>query len=332
MHRPHELLGIADDLDEIILDFAFLANHFREVHPANAGDVSQVLGGASADAVLRASHRHASEWFSIGRLEELSRIRADGRVGYRSQGVQNEEFLLALRGLAGRVLLITTTGSQIPAISHTITLKRSGQLLNLVEVDETARRIRILYGNREYGTIPSIETHVHLLANAISISEGLQTPATVHAHPYHLVLLGRKRIVAGRPDVLNVLLYTQVEGLLRNYTGLVGVVPYYESGSTALALGSLDVLKAHRMVLWMNHGFVVRSENIRRAYILLSYAEEAARAALDALTGDVVGLPLSAIEGFLSEKNLIDAHRFIRRYVEGLPDLLQVPLFSSATE
>jgi len=326
---PEELLGIAQELDDIILDFAFLATHYSDAHPANAGDVSQVLPSILGGKLRSLFVETASDWYGIDRLEALAQIRADGRIGYRSQGIKAPRFYDLVRPIADRVLLITSTGSQLPAIGQSIASGKSGQLLTLVEVDENARQIRILYGNREFGAIPSIETHVHLVANAISIEEGLPNPAVVHAHPYNLNLLARHRAICGKFDFFNAIIYTQIEGILRNYPGLVGLVPYFESGSEQLVINSLGALLAHRMVLWMNHGFVVRAENIRRAYILLSYAEDAARAALDALEKRTLGLPFDAVERFLSEKGLMRAYTYIRSQIEGIPDdFLQTKLFS----
>ncbi len=67
------------------------------------------------------------------------------------------------------------------------------------------------------------------------------------------------------------MIHTQIEGLNRNYPDLIGVVPYAESGSAGLVSNSYDWLRRHRLVLWMNHGFVVRDSSIRRAYTLMAY-------------------------------------------------------------
>jgi ribulose-5-phosphate 4-epimerase/fuculose-1-phosphate aldolase len=131
----------------------------------------------------------------------------------------------------------------------------------------------------------------------------------VHAHPPNLVSLGRHPLIRGSFERFNAAVYTSVEGLNRNYTGLIGVVPYRESGTKALVDSSIDSLVRHRLVLWMNHGFVVRESNIRRAYSLLGYAEDAARAALFTLTSGALGLPTESVLAFLEEHQLLDAYR-----------------------
>ena len=88
MSRP-DLLGISDALDEIINDFAYLASYHRESHPANTGDVSQVLAPTLATQLRGHFQQTASDWYAIAELEKLQTIRADGRSGYRSEGIKN---------------------------------------------------------------------------------------------------------------------------------------------------------------------------------------------------------------------------------------------------
>ncbi len=307
-----QLMGISPELDEIIHDFAFLANYYGEFHPANAGDVSQVLSDEVGASVLTRFSNSISEWFDLQQLESLGSKRADGRSGYRCEGISDPRFYETIAVMAEKTVLITSTGSQLPAISHTLTRGQSGRLMNIIQVDPTARKIRIVYGNAEHGSIPSIETHVHLLSNALSMCDGCTHPATVHAHPYNLVLLGRHHDIRGDFSKFNVVIHTQIEGLNRNYPDLIGVVPYAESGSAALVSNSYDWLRRHRLVLWMNHGFVVRDSSIRRAYTLMAYAEEAARAAIDSLRLGAEGLPFDRIEGFLARNNLLSAFHGLR--------------------
>ena len=135
----------------------------------------------------------------------------------------------------------------------------------------------------------------------------------MHAHPYHLVLLGRHRLIQGDFQKFNALIYSQVEGLNRNYTELIGIVPYFPSGSQSLVLNTMDTLRRHKLVLWMNHGFLVREANIRRAYTLMAYAEESAKAALDTLKHGAKGLPNDWIGRFLEDNALLDFYKELER-------------------
>lgn len=305
------LNNIHPDLDYTIRDFAFLAKHYSHFHPGNAGDVSQVLAKNCSKKILEIFSKRASDWFSFSSLEKLSSIRRDGRTGYRSEGVSDKSIIEKLKNIAGHVVLITTTGAQLPAIKHTLSIKKRGRYFNLVEVSDDGLSIRILYGNREYGTIPSIETHMHLLGNSLSINEGIETPAVVHAHTPAMVSLSRHPAINGSFKLFNSIIYTQIEGLLRNYSNCIGIIPYYESGSEKLVQATLPVLSNHQIVIWMNHGCVVRAKNIRRGYTLLSYAENAAKASMKALSLGLKGLPEKEVEPFLKEHDLWKSYNSI---------------------
>lgn len=308
MKKRKSLLGINRELDGAVKDIAVFGNRYGDMHPAATGDICQVMSERTSQRLIRLFKDGATKWFSMQRINQLSSIRGDGRAGYRSEGIENAQFYEHIRGLEGRVLLITCTGSQIPTILETLRAKEDGRFLNLVEV-RVGGSIRILYGNREFGTIPSIELHAHMLAAGISINHGIASPGIVHAHPYHLTLLGMDDRINGVYESFNAAIYSQIEGLNRNVPNLIGVAPYAPSGSRELLRLAIPLLLAHELSLWMNHGFIVRSFHVERAYALLSYAKQAARAALDVLRFGGHGLPFRAIGSFLKEHNLLEAYK-----------------------
>lgn len=306
--EPENLLGVDSDLDDAILNFSYLTDRYAEFHPANTGDVSQVLSRDSGQNILDRFGVTASDWYNIDSLQKLALIRGDGRSGYRSEGINDDRYYEILRPLYGRLMLVTRTGAELPSLRHTIESCRDGMLLNIIEVSGTGRQLRIVYGNSQYGSIPSIETHLHMVSNAMSVAEGEENPSTVHTHPYHLVALGRYKSIGGDFHRFNAALYTGIEGINRNHQGLVAVCPYHESGTEQLVLGSLDGLERHKLVLLMNHGFVTRTESISRGYTLTAYAESSARSALDTLIHDSVGLPRGEVDSFLQRSCLEDAY------------------------
>jgi hypothetical protein len=306
---PKNLLGITRNLDELIFDLAFLGQHFGTFHPANAGDVSTVLADDIGSALLRAFEPSVSEWFHVRDLPTLAALRNDGRSGYRTQGIRDAYALEWLKHLKDQFILITRTGAQIPALQHTIDRAEDGRLLMVLQMDATGCRFRIVFGNNQYGSLPSIEAHVHMLGNAINLAEGRLTSAVVHAHPANLILLGRHPNINGDFSRFNAAIFTQTEGILRNCPDLVGIVPYYESGSEALAVSTLRPLTHHRAVLWMHHGFTVRESSIRQAYMLMAYAEDAASATLASFVTGAVGLPFETVSEFLSTNGLVQEFR-----------------------
>lgn len=315
--QDQSLFGISDELDEVIFELAYLARRYQDSHYANAGDASQVLSVSLGVKLLDRFASTASAWYPIAQLERLAEIRGDGRSGYRSEGITDRRFYELLRPLAGRVLLITRTGADLCYLKDAIARDLSGKLLTVIELDSKASSIRILYGNAQYGSIPSIETHVHLLGNAIEFAAGSETAAVLHSHPYHLVALGRHPLIAGDSGRFNAVLNAGSEGFNRNYAGLVEVVPYYQSGTQHLVQESLDPLARASFLLWMNHGVLIRGENLRRTYTLLGYGESGARSALDSLHHGALDLPRHAIDNFLTQHGLVESYESIRVHIDG---------------
>jgi len=138
------LLGLTKELDDTVHDLGFLALQHGEMHPANTGDVSQVLSKETALQVESQFGGGASEWFSLRELPRLAEIRGDGRTGYRAEGIADEEFFKQVSRLDGRVMVITRTGSSLPSIAHTIARGCPGLLLNIIEIGKGGESIRIL--------------------------------------------------------------------------------------------------------------------------------------------------------------------------------------------
>lgn len=114
--------------------------------------------------------------------------------------------------------------------------------------------------------------------------------------------------INGDSAAFSAIIYTQIEGLNRIDANLIGVLPYILSGSARLVDASIAPLQKHHLVLWMNHGFVVRDIHIKRGYAVMAYAEQCAKTAIDALRYGSVGLPLEFINDFLRQNNLLNAY------------------------
>lgn len=305
------LLGICEELDRAVKDLAFCGSRYQTIHPAAGGDISQLFTKETSYLLIKKFGRKATGWFQMESIQDLASIRNDGRTGYRSEGITNSKFYELVESIEGRVLMITCTGSQIPLIIETLNCKEDGKLLNLMEVGKKGKSVRVLYGNQEFGTIPSIELHIHMITGGIGIKEGLEASALVHAHPYNLILLGMQEKIKGDFNVFNAVIYSQIEGLNRNVPNLIGIIPYQPSGSSALVNANIAPLQKHHLALWMNHGFVARNIRIDRAYSLIGYAEEGAKAALDVLRYGGVGLPFEEIKDIL-QGNLLVAYRRLK--------------------
>lgn len=298
-----DLLADSGWAEEQIDDLAFLAGHFGHFHAANSGDVGILVPADAAEEIKRV-YTSSSDWIHFECLPDLAALRRDGRSGYRADGVTLEEFFSLTPAVAGRLLIITRTGCQLPQLANLVRRGHAGRLLTVVEIHEHGDRLRIVYGNREHGSIPSIETHIHVAAAAMNVRDGLIDGASVHAHPPRLTKLGRHRLIRGDEQRFNVALFTQVEGMLPNYRDLVAMIPYHRSGSEGLLRASMAAMPDHRALLWLNHGFFIRDSNVRQCYMLMDYAESAADAAIDGLDNEALGLPPEHLRSFLSRTGL----------------------------
>ncbi len=282
------------ELDRFVGDLAIFGRHLalKGIIPANAGDVSSVLSAEASKAISKQYSKQTGK-LRFSRLAELRNIRRDGRNYYNAESVPDELVQPLLTEIASRVLVISATGAKLWDVE-----RHPEKQLCLIRVTPDGRGFHILFGNEEYGLIPSIEVISHLVANATNLRQGLQTSAALHVHPPNLVAIESHSTIDGSYVEFNKVLYTQKEGVLTNASDLIGLVPYHPSGSRALFESSVDSIEAHRITLWGKHGVFIRERSIERCVDLLEYAEDAAIASVRSLTnpGSFKGLEIAALE------------------------------------
>lgn len=275
------LVGVHNEVDQFVDDLAFFGEHLaaQGFLPGNGGDISCLLS-LEAGAALLDRYGSSAQFFRFDDLTRLASIRADGRNYYNAESIREDLIRDHVEALAGRVLIVTATGAKLWDVARS-----PGRRVCVLQVSRDISGIHLLFGNAEYGTIPSIETPTHLVANAINLRQGLPTSAVLHCHPPAIVALCTSDRVKGNYEALNRALYRRKEGLLTNLSELIGVIPYHPSGSAVLLEASLASFYEHRASLWQLHGLVVRERSLERCVDLLEYAEDAAKAALAALNG-----------------------------------------------
>ncbi len=284
-----KLIGVTPELDQFINDLGSFSRHLalKGYLPANAGNASFVMGKEGTNAVLSAFHRQ-TELISFEHLAELKNIRHDGRTYYNAESVPIDSIKPLIRDLAGKVVPITATGAKLWDVD-----RNPDKRLCLLEINQDADGFYLLFGNKEYGIVPSIETLTHLVANTSNLRNGLDSSAALHTHPPHLVAVNSHIEVNNSYAELNKIVYTQKEGVLTNVSDLIGVVPYQPSGSKALLSDSFEAINNHRFTLWSHHGAFIRERTIERCVDLLEYVEDAATAALRSLLNPNKFVPLS---------------------------------------
>lgn len=122
------------------------------------------------------------------------------------------------------------------------------------------------------------EFNSHLAVHLDQVSRtGTNFQALVHAQPVHLTYLSHHAAYQV-PAYLNNRLYRwQPETIMSLPDGL-GVVPFAPPGSPSLQAATVAAMRKHRLVIWVRHGVIARSDtSIKRACDAIEYAEAAAR-------------------------------------------------------
>jgi rhamnulose-1-phosphate aldolase len=261
-------------LDHQIDEFAHWGEHLWKLGcvPGNGGDMS-ILIPEEVQETLEASVDGPALDLPFSRIHDLALVRRDRRPYYRAEAVDSRLLSEAgIQRLAGRAIIATVSGGKV------WDLARNERHLCMIAVGQGGETFRVLYGNREHGTVPTTEFVNHLIAHATN-AEIHRASVVVHVHPQNMIDLSRHpaaSVYAG----LNRVLYAQRPELLANVPELVGLVPYRPPGSAALVSATLDAVRKHRVVLWAGHGVLIREASLERCVDLLEYVETSAHAVL----------------------------------------------------
>ncbi|MFV9503437.1 MAG: class II aldolase/adducin family protein [Oscillochloridaceae bacterium umkhey_bin13] len=205
------------------------------------------------------------------------------------QFTQHEPFELpvAAPALAGGAVFVTGSGCRLrdllidPAASLGVLLiATDGQHATLCSAPQ--RRFRRI----------TSEVNSHLAVHQDHMARGGVALALAHSQPFHLTYLSH--LPAYRdPAYLNQRLFRwEPETIIVLPEGL-GALPYRTPGSLAQVEVTVPGLRAHRLVIWGQHGVLARAPgSLQGAVDLIEYAEAAAHFEyLDLLAGgQAVGL------------------------------------------
>jgi rhamnulose-1-phosphate aldolase len=107
-------------------------------------------------------------------------------------------------------------------------------------------------------------------------SRDVKLHAVVHAQPLHLTYLSHLTRYQDEGYLNRHLLRWQPETIYI-FPGGMGVLPFMLPGSAQLTGASVPALRAHRLVIWSQHGVMARADDsILHAFDLIEYAETAA--------------------------------------------------------
>jgi rhamnulose-1-phosphate aldolase len=175
--------------------------------------------------------------------------------------------------LAGATIIVTGSGQRLRDI-----LDDPMATLACLLIDGGGKTARIFTSNRRRFRKVTSEFNSHLAVHADCLrATGGSFLALVHAQPLHLTYLSHIPRYQDQQYLNKRLLGWQPETIMNLPEGM-GMIPYCVPGSFDLMVATVQAMRDHKLVIWSNHGVMVRSENsVLEAVDEVEYAETAAR-------------------------------------------------------
>ncbi len=127
---------------------------------------------------------------------------------------------------------------------------------------------------------PTSELPAHLSIHNMMAAQGINHTATLHTHPQSLIALSHnEKLLEGldaSPNALTSLLWDMLPEARLFVPRGIGIVPYLEPGSVALAQSTMRGLEDHDIVLWAKHGVLAVGPNIIEAFDTIDIMEKSA--------------------------------------------------------
>ena len=174
--------------------------------------------------------------------------------------------------LAGATLIVSGSGRRLRDI-----LKAPTANLACIVVEPGGGKGSMFTSpDRQFERVTS-EFNSHLAVHHDQMRQkGSKLHTVLHAQPVHLTYLSHIATYQEESYLNRHLLRWQPETLI-NFPEGIGTLPFLLPGSTQLTIESVLALRDHRMVIWSQHGVIVRADgSIFHALDLIEYAETAA--------------------------------------------------------
>ena len=170
--------------------------------------------------------------------------------------------------LASAHILITGSGKYLR--NAVLTPART---FGIVELDNTGASWRVVWGLE--GAKPSSELETHLATYETALQAGGGADRVVyHAHSPNIIALSTL-LPADMRVWTRTLWKVMTEGIIVFPQG-IGVLPWMIPGSPELAQATCELLKAHNVCVWTQHGVMVRAASFDEAFGLVHTVEKSA--------------------------------------------------------
>jgi len=174
-----------------------------------------------------------------------------------------------LPDVAGMRLLLTATGSFFRELEQA-----PERDLGVIEVDESGRRYRTLWGYRDGGGLTS-ELLPHLRAHGARLRTGQdEEKAVLHTHPTNLIALTYAVPLTTRS--LTRLLWEMHTECIVIFPRGCGFLDWRLPGSEEQARATEEVFEKRTLAVWQHHGVVALGVDFETAFGLIETAEKAA--------------------------------------------------------
>lgn len=174
--------------------------------------------------------------------------------------------------MAGATILVTGSGRRLRDLADAPTAN-----LAAIIIDEDGKTGRLFTSvDCPFKRVTS-EFNSHLAVHHDQMRlRRVRSHALVHAQPRHLTFLSHISNYQDERFLNSHLMRWQPETIL-NFPEGIGVLPFLLPGSAHLMLETMLRLREHQMVVWSQHGVMVRAdESISHALDLVEYMEAAA--------------------------------------------------------
>lgn len=170
--------------------------------------------------------------------------------------------------LAGEYFLVTGSGKYFRNVS----LDPEANIC-IIEVDQTGKNYRILWGLRDGGN-PTSELPSHLMNLEVKKKIDPEYRVVYHAHPTNIIAL--TFVLPLSDEVFTRELWEMATECPVVFPAGVGVVPWMVPGGRDIAVATSEMMEKYDLAIWAHHGMFAAGKDFDLTFGLMHTAEKSA--------------------------------------------------------
>ncbi len=173
-----------------------------------------------------------------------------------------------IRGLAGKILLITATGAYFRKLHHN---PSSG--LGVVKISEDGNGLDLIWGF-EGDNSPTSEVRMHLMGHMTRLQADPNHKVIMHTHATNTIIMS----TMGIPDETSFTsnLWRMHSECMVVFPDGIGLLPWMVPGTDEISRATADKMADFRLIIWPLHGLIAAGSSIDEAMGLIETVEKAA--------------------------------------------------------